>query len=78
MHPDNRVFLVGTTNHPEDIDTRLLRGGRFSGKLTIRYPMSSIEYSFSIAFSRASACQKGLTISDVARHSTVFRRPICN
>jgi hypothetical protein len=30
--------------------------------------MSSIEYSFSIAFSRASVCQKGLTISDVARH----------
>ena len=48
------------------------------GNSRFRYPMSSIEYSFSIAFSRASACQKGLTISDVAHHPTVFRRSICN
>ena len=56
LHPDNRVFLVGTTNHPEDIDTRVLRGGRFSEKLTIPLPNASIEYSFSIAFSRAPVC----------------------
>jgi len=42
LRPDNRVFLVGTTNHPEDIDARLLRGGRFSGKLTI--PLPDVEH----------------------------------
>jgi len=48
---------MGTTNHPEDIDTRVLRAGRFSEKLTIPLPMPSIEYSFSIAFSGALACR---------------------
>ncbi len=32
------VFLVGTTNHSENIDLRILRGGRFSEKLEIRPP----------------------------------------
>ena len=32
LQPENNVFLVGTTNHPENIDPRVLRGGRFSEK----------------------------------------------
>jgi len=34
----NNVFLVGTTNHPENIDPRVLRGGRFSEKIQIPLP----------------------------------------
>ena len=56
LHPDDRVFLVGTTTHPEDVDTRVLRGGRFSENSRFRCPMPSIEHSFLIAFSRALAC----------------------
>jgi transitional endoplasmic reticulum ATPase len=29
LQPENNVFLVGTTNFPENIDPRVLRGGRF-------------------------------------------------
>ena len=38
LQPENNVFLVGTTNHPENIDPRVLRGGRFSEKLLIPPP----------------------------------------
>jgi transitional endoplasmic reticulum ATPase len=38
LQPENNVFLVGTTNHPESIDARVLRGGRFSEKITIALP----------------------------------------
>ena len=38
LKPENNVFLVGTTNHPENIDPRVLRGGRFSEKILIPPP----------------------------------------
>lgn len=38
LQPEHNVFLVGTTNHPENIDPRILRGGRFSEKLEITPP----------------------------------------
>ncbi len=38
LQPENNVFLVGTTNHPESIDARVLRGGRFSEKIEIGLP----------------------------------------
>ena len=45
LQPENNVFLVrqlrkqsGTTNHPENIDPRVLRGGRFSEKILIPPP----------------------------------------
>jgi SpoVK/Ycf46/Vps4 family AAA+-type ATPase len=38
FHPEQNVFLVGTTNHPDHIDPRLLRGGRFSEKIEIGLP----------------------------------------
>ena len=36
--PEHNVFLVGTTNHLENIDPRVLRGGRFSEKIVIGLP----------------------------------------
>lgn len=38
LQPEHNVFLVGTTNHPENIDPRILRGGRFSEKIEIGLP----------------------------------------
>jgi len=38
LQPEHNVFLVGTTNHPENIDPRVLRGGRFSEKIEIGVP----------------------------------------
>lgn len=36
--PEQNVFLVGTTNHPDHIDARVLRGGRFSEEIEIGLP----------------------------------------
>jgi len=38
LQPEQNVFLVGTTNHPDHIDPRVLRGGRFSEKIEISFP----------------------------------------
>jgi transitional endoplasmic reticulum ATPase len=38
LQPEHNVFLVGTTNHPDKIDERALRGGRFSEKIEIGLP----------------------------------------
>ncbi len=38
LEPEHNVFLVGRTNHPENIDPRVLRGGRFSEKIEIGPP----------------------------------------
>jgi ATP-dependent 26S proteasome regulatory subunit len=40
LQPEHNVFLVATTNHPENIDPRILRGGRFSEKIEIGAPGS--------------------------------------
>ena len=38
LDPANQVFLVGTTNHIDDIDPRVLRGGRFTEKIVVGMP----------------------------------------
>ena len=38
LQPEQNVFLVGTTNHADHIDPRVLRGGRFSEKIEIGLP----------------------------------------
>lgn len=38
LRSEHRVFLIGATNHLEDIDPRVLRGGRFSEKLEVTLP----------------------------------------
>jgi len=35
LKPENNVFLIRTGNHAENIDPRVLRGGRFSEKIQI-------------------------------------------
>ncbi len=41
LDPANQVFLVGTTNHKDDIDPRVLRGGRFTEKIEVCGPDDS-------------------------------------
>ncbi|MBZ5726941.1 MAG: AAA family ATPase [Acidobacteriia bacterium] len=41
LDPANQVFLVGTTNHIDDIDPRALRGGRFTEKVEVCMPDDS-------------------------------------
>jgi transitional endoplasmic reticulum ATPase len=38
IEPSHNVLLVGATNHPDRLDPRILRGGRFSEKIAIRVP----------------------------------------
>ena len=38
LEPDHNVFLIGTTNHVDNIDPAILRGGRFSEKIEISVP----------------------------------------
>ena|GEM_PF-1174979 len=38
LQAENNVFLVGATNRPESIDSRVLRGGRFSEKIKVGLP----------------------------------------
>jgi transitional endoplasmic reticulum ATPase len=38
LDPGNQVFLIGTTNHIDNIDPRVLRGGRFTEKIEIGVP----------------------------------------
>ena len=38
LDPGNQVFLVGTTNHIDHIDPRVLRGGRFTEKIEVGIP----------------------------------------
>jgi SpoVK/Ycf46/Vps4 family AAA+-type ATPase len=38
LDPGNQVFLVGTTNHIDRIDPRVLRGGRFTEKIEVGVP----------------------------------------
>ena len=38
LEAEHNVFLVGTTNHLENIDPRVLRGGRFTEKIQINPP----------------------------------------
>lgn len=38
LKPEHQVFLMGTTNHLDRIDLRILRGGRFSEKIEMGVP----------------------------------------
>ncbi|SPF36036.1 hypothetical protein SBA4_180038 [Candidatus Sulfopaludibacter sp. SbA4] len=41
LDPPNQVFLVGTTNHIDDIDPRVLQGGQFTEKIEVCMPEDS-------------------------------------
>src|SRR5262249_33913865 len=62
----NNVFLVGTTNHPEKIDPRVLRGGRFSEKIHIPLPDSDQRTQLLSRYLRGARLVPELTTKDIA------------
>jgi transitional endoplasmic reticulum ATPase len=67
LQPENNVFLVGTTNHPENIDPRVLRGGRFSEKIQIQPPGPEQTTQLLNLYLKGARLEPGLTIEDIAR-----------
>jgi transitional endoplasmic reticulum ATPase len=66
LHPDQNVFLVGTTNHPDHIDPRVLRGGRFSEKIEIGLPGSAARERLLARYLAGVALSAGATIATLA------------
>jgi transitional endoplasmic reticulum ATPase len=67
LQPENNVFLVGTTNHPENIDPRVLRGGRFSEKILIPPPETAQLVQLLGLYLKGVRLEAGLTIEDIAK-----------
>ena len=70
LQPENNVFLVGTTNHPENIDPRVLRGGRFSEKILIPAPEAAQRVQLLRLYLKGVRLEAGLTIEDIAKRLT--------
>jgi transitional endoplasmic reticulum ATPase len=67
LQPENNVFLVGTTNHPENIDPRVLRGGRFSEKLLIPPPETAQRVQLLGLYLKGARLEPELAVEDIAR-----------
>jgi transitional endoplasmic reticulum ATPase len=70
--PDNNVFLVGTTNHPENIDPRVLRGGRFSEKIRIESPGIEQRVQLLSLYLNGTRLEPELVVKDVAERLNGF------
>jgi SpoVK/Ycf46/Vps4 family AAA+-type ATPase len=66
LEPEHNVFLVGTTNHPENIDPRVLRGGRFSEKIVIGPPGIESRKILLSKYLQATRLEPGITIESIA------------
>jgi len=66
LHSENNVFLVGTTNHPQNIDPRILRGGRFSEKMQIPLPNTDQRTQLLNRYLQGARLVPGLTTNDIA------------
>ena len=66
LRPENNVFLVGTTNHPEDLDPRVLRGGRFSEKIHIQLPGSEQRVQLLTLYLKGARFEPGLGVEGIA------------
>jgi transitional endoplasmic reticulum ATPase len=66
LRPENNVFLVGTTNHPEDLDSRVLRGGRFSEKIHIQLPGSEQRVQLLTLYLKGARFEPGLGVEGIA------------
>jgi transitional endoplasmic reticulum ATPase len=66
LHPEQNVFLVGTTNHPDHIDPRVLRGGRFSEKIEIGLPGRTARERLLARYLAGVALAPGATVATLA------------
>ena len=67
LQPENNVFLVGTTNHPANIDPRVLRGGRFSEKILIPLPGTPQRLQLLERYLKGVQLEGGLTLEDISK-----------
>lgn len=70
LRPENQIFLIGTTNHLERIDPRILRGGRFSEKVEIPVPDQAGYERLVARYLGKARLSGGLTIQSVADRVT--------
>jgi transitional endoplasmic reticulum ATPase len=66
LEPENNVFLVGTTNHPDSIDPRVMRGGRFSEKIQIDPPTTANRIRLISKYVNGTALDATLSVADIA------------
>jgi transitional endoplasmic reticulum ATPase len=62
----NEVFLIGTTNNPENIDSRVLRGSRFSEKLAILLPRVDQRIQLLKIFLNGTRLDTGIGLDGIA------------
>jgi len=67
LQPENNVFLVGTTNHPANIDPRVLRGGRFSEKILIPLPETPQRLQLLERYLKGVQLEGGLTLEEISK-----------
>jgi len=72
LQQKNNVFLVGTTNHPENIDPRVLRGGRFSEKLQIPLPDAQQTVQLLTRYLQGVRLEPALTVGYIANRLAGF------
>ncbi len=70
LRPENQIFLIGTTNHLDRIDARILRGGRFSEKVEIPVPDKAGYERLVARYLGKARLSAGLTIQSVADRVT--------
>ena len=68
LQPEHSIFLVGTTNHVENIDSRVLRGGRFSEKIEIGIPGPEALQRLLRKYLAGTQLEPGLSVKDVVEH----------
>jgi transitional endoplasmic reticulum ATPase len=66
LKPESEVFLVGTTNNPENIDVRVLRGGRFSEKILILLPRADQRVQLLKMFLNGTRLGSRFSLEDIA------------
>ncbi len=66
--PAHNVLLMGTTNHTENIDQRILRGGRFSEKIEIGLPGPEELRKLLQKYLAGLHLESGLTLEQIAGH----------
>ncbi len=84
IEASHNVLLVGATNHPDRLDPRILRGGRFSEKIAIRVPGADNrsrllrkllgESAVSVSLERLVEDTDGLAPADIEAVVQVARR----
>jgi transitional endoplasmic reticulum ATPase len=72
LEADNNIFLIGTTNRPENIDPRVLRGGRFSEKIEIAPPLTAQRVQLLSLYLNGTRLEPELGVRQIAERLNGF------